>query len=746
MPVMLPLAVEPFGGYKPWLEALPGYAQQISFHRLLPAAPPRPVPYEGRFKPVLARLAIAPYAHQAEAFELLEGGANVVLATPTASGKSLVFQVPVLDAMRNSETALFLYPTKALARDQKSRLETLADVFDLSERVFTYDGDTPPARRRKAREEALAILTNPDMLHFGILPRHGNWARFLARLRYLVIDEAHYHRGVFGSHVALILRRLLRIAEHYGARPQIVAASATIANPAAHAAALTGRPFEAVTRTGRNAEMEFVVWLPRALDASGERRRSANLEAAELAAWAATHDLKTLVFTGSRKTAELIARYTRGTAVEDKIRSYRAGYTAAERAQLEEAFRSGEISVLVSTSALELGIDIGGLDAVILVGYPGSVNAFWQRAGRAGRGRERALTLWIPREDPLDEYFLRRPEQLLASPPESAVADWQNPYLYPAHLHCAASEKPVAEHEPICLPELAEDAGLERSGGVCRTPYRAPHRRLSLRGSGVTFTLRDAEGKTLGHLDERQAYWEAHPGAVYLHQGESYLVRNLDAKKREIVLLPSLEDYYTQPRAVTEITVYPEHAREVGRGVWVGRVRMREQVVGYVKKRYVTEAVLEEVELEMPEVAFDTEAVWFHPPTEALAPELVPHGIHALEHAMIGLLPLFVLAERGDVGGVSYPVYPHELPSGEGPVIFIYDGYPGGVGYARAGAEQFERWIGATYELLANCPCAHGCPRCILSPKCGNGNQFLDKQAALELAERLAGRRFRVGP
>ncbi len=744
MPVMLPLAVEPFGGYKPWLEALPGYAGQIAFHRVLPARPPEVAPYEGAFKPVLARLGLAPYLHQAEAFTMLEAGANVVMATPTASGKSLVFQAPVLAAMQEGGTALFLYPTKALARDQRSRLETLADPFELADRVFTYDGDTPPAQRRKAREQGLAILTNPDMLHFGILPRHGSWARFLARLRYVVIDEAHYHRGVFGSHVALILRRLLRVAAHYGARPQMIAASATIANPAAHAASLSGQTFEAVTAAGRASELEYVVWRPRALDASGERRRSANLEAAELAVWAATHDLRMLIFTGSRKTAELIGRYTRGTAVEDKIRSYRAGYTATERARLEESFRAGELAVLVSTSALELGIDIGGLDAVVMVGYPGSVNAFWQRAGRAGRGRERALTLWIPREDPLDEYFLQRPELLLGSPPESAVADWQNPYLYPPHLHCAAFELPVGEDEPILLPDLAADRGLERRGGRVYTTLKAPHRRINLRGSGVTFTLRDAQGRAMGHLDERQAYWEAHPGAVYLHQGESYLVRNLDAKKREIVLLPGLEDYYTQPRAATEIEVYPEAARELSPGVWVGRVRMREQVTGYVKKRYVTEAVLGEVEQPMPEVSFDTEAVWFHPPVGELAAEEVPGGIHALEHTMIGLLPLFVLAERGDVGGVSYPVYPRPLPSGEGAVVFIYDGYPGGVGYSRAGAEQWPRWIAATAELLERCPCEDGCPRCVLSPKCGNGNQFLDKRAALTLARRMSGLRFQL--
>ena len=739
---MLPLAIEPFGGYKNWLEAVPGYGGQVSFHRLLPSAPLQTAEYRGRFKSVLATWGMAPYAHQAEAFGALENGANVVLASPTASGKSLVFQAPVCEAMRQGETALFLYPTKALARDQQSRLETLADAFDLSDRVFTYDGDTPSSRRAAIRENALAILSNPDMLHFGILPHHDKWAAFLSKMRYLVIDELHYHRGVFGSQVALILRRLLRLARHYGASPQIIAASATIANPAEHASALTGEDFSAITASGRGSESEFVVWLPKALDESGERRRSANIEAAELAVWAATHELKTLIFTNSRKASELIGRYTRGSEAAEKIRSYRAGYTAAERAQLEEAFRAGELSVLVSTSALELGIDIGGLDAVVMVGYPGSVNAFWQRAGRAGRGRERALTLWIPREDPLDEYFLQRPELLLGSPPEAAVSDWQNQYLYPDHLHCAAYELPVSKSESFFVPGLAEDDKLLEKNSRIHTTYKSPHRRINLRGSGRLFSLVDGSGKKFGYLDERQAYWEAHPGAIYLHQGESYLVRNIDTRKREIVLLPSLEDYYTQPRANTDITVYPKAAREVRKGVWIGKVRMREQVVGYVKKRYLSGAVLDEVELDMPEVAFDTEAVWFHPPQGALPPNLIASGIHALEHTMIGLLPLFVLAERRDVGGVSYPLYPESLPSGDGAVIFIYDGYPGGVGYARAGAENFSEWIKAAAELLENCPCQSGCPRCILSPKCGNGNQHLDKHAAADLAAALRQRGY----
>ncbi|AEB11845.1 DEAD/DEAH box helicase [Marinithermus hydrothermalis] len=732
---MLPEALTPHRSYAEWLRALPGYANQIRFSRLLPARPPQCVPYDGAYAGVLEVLGLEPFAHQAEAFRVLEAGRNLVMATPTASGKSLVFQVPTLKAMLEGHSVLFLYPTKALARDQLERLRDLAEPFGLQDRVHAYDGDTPAPKRRQARERARALLTNPDMLHFGILPRHTDWAHFLARLAFVVVDELHYYRGVFGTHVALLLRRLLRVAQHYGAHPQLIAASATIQNPQEHAEHLFGEAFTCVSAETRPTPREFVLWVPRALDKQGLARRSANMEAAELAVYAAESGLKTLIFAGSRKTAELIGLYAKTSPAGECIRTYRAGYTARERRALEAAFRAGEVRVLVSTSALELGIDIGDLDAVVLVGYPGSINAFWQRAGRAGRSGRRALVLWIPREDPLDEYFLHRPELLLASAPEAAVADPFNPYLYPPHLHCAARELPLEPHEPLYKPALA-GPGFRERGGRIYTTRRAPHREIVLRGEGATFTLKLADGTVLGHLDERQAYWEAHPGAIYLHQGEAYLVRNLDLEAREVVLLPSLEDYYTQPRAETEILVKSGEA--LAPGVWVGRVVLKERVVGYVKRRYVTESVLEEAPLELPELSFETEAIWFHPP-EAVPPERLPSAMHALEHTLIGLLPLFVLAERRDIGGVSYPVYPHPLPSEGGPTIFIYDGYPGGVGYARAAAQRFNRWVQAARDLLAECPCAEGCPRCVLSPKCGNGNQYLDKSGALELAQVLAG-------
>ena len=735
---MLPEALSRYGytSYAEWLKDLRGRGK-IVFASLLPQAPPRPEPdYNGAFAGVLAALGLVPFRHQKEALELLEGGKNLVLSFSTAAGKSLVFQAPVLKAALEGRTSLLLFPTKALAHDQLQRLRQMAKALGV-EGVFPYDGDTPAEVRRKAREEGALILTNPDMLHYGLLPWHSDWARFLGRLQYLVLDELHVYRGVFGTHTALILRRLLRLAAHYGANPQVIAASATIANPKAHAERLTGLPFSEAKGEVRRAEREVVVLKPKALDQKGERRRSPLLEGALLARALAEAGLKGLVFANARKSAELIARY----AGHPGVRPYRAGYTAKERRKLEEALKKGELSVLVSTSALELGVDIGELDAVVMVGYPGSLSAFWQRAGRAGRGERRALVVFIPREDPLDEYFLTHPDLLLKTPPEQAVVDPENPGRGPPHRHAAAWELPLKKEEirsmfpwreSIC-PEALEE--LREKEGRYYTPRRNPHRAITLRGLGATFTLKDPSGRVLGHLDERQAYWEAHPGAIYLHQGESYRVRNLDLVRREVVLLPALEEYYTEPRVERDLEVLSGAA--VWPGVYVGRVRLREKVVGYVKRRFFTGDVLEEVPLEMPEVSFPTEAVWFHPP-DFLPTPLLPGAIHALEHALIGLLPLFVLAERQDIGGISYPFYPYPLFSGHGATVFIYDGYPGGVGYARAAAQVFPHWLRAAYDLLKTCPCEEGCPRCILSPKCGNGNQNLDKKAALDLATQMA--------
>lgn len=697
-----------------WLEELPGAEAQLKYRRLLPPDPPRRAAYQGRWASLLEALGLQPYTYQAEAFSLLEEGKHLVLATSTASGKSLVFQVPILQALLEGQSALLIYPTKALARDQLRRLRVLAERLGL-EGIFPYDGDTSPRLRQRARMEGSVLLTNPDMLHFGILPNHPKWAPWLERLRYVVLDELHAYRGAFGSHLALILRRLFRLLAHYGAHPQVIATSATISNPKEHAEMLTGLPFVALEARPSRSLREFAVWVPKAL---GEERRSANLEAALLARAAAERHIKTLVFVNGRRTAELVARYAQHPAV----RPYRAGYPATLRRHLEEALERGEISVLVSTSALELGIEVGGLEAVILLGFPGSLSSFWQRLGRAGRGEGRAWVIWIPREDPLDAYYEAHPERLIEGVPEAAVAEPDNPVLRPLHLHCAAREAPLAPGEELVVGLEAE---LRWRDGRGYTPKARPHRELLLRGLGWSFTLKDSEGQVLGQLDERQAYTETYPGAIYLHAGESYLVRNLDLRAREVILLPALEDYYTEPRI--EIDVDLEEEEPVAEGLWVGRVRLREQVVGYVKKRFYSEAVLAEVALELPPLSFPTEALWFAPPPFPEAE--LPNALHALEHTLIGLMPLFFLVERQDLGGVSYPSYP-----GRGPLMFIYDGYPGGLGYARRAARRFPELLEAASELLASCPCAEGCPRCILSPKCGNGNQYLDKAGALKLA------------
>lgn len=753
----------PDQSFHAFLTQLDDYEEQVVGYHFFPPRRGRLVAgYAGPYADLLGRLGFEPYGHQAQALEQIGAGQDVVVATATASGKSLTFQLPVLEALSRERSALLLYPTKALAADQLLRLHGLTDRLGLTAdgpaAVHTYDGDTPPAKRAEIRAGGRVVLTNPDMLHYGILPHHADWAGFLGSLDVVLLDEQHAYRGVLGSHVANVVRRLLRMAAAYGADPTVVAASATVGNPAAHAARLTGREFQVVSSDeAPAAAREFVIWQPPAADDAGERRRSANSEAARLAANFARHGVKSLFFCNSRKGAELVRRYAAGLVGEPlgtTVQSYRAGYTAEDRRLIENGFRQGDITVLTTTSALELGVDIGGVDAVVLVGYPGSKMALWQRAGRAGREGRRALTLLIPGADPLDEYYRTHPDALVDGPVEDAVADPFNEELHPRHLLCAAAEMPLAQEEGLVAPwvDLSTLQGLVKSAGKYRAAGRYPHRRVQLRGTGGKLVrLKDGMGRALGATDFATALRELHPGAVYLHQGDQYLVASLDLERGIARLLPHIEDYYTQPRSETDIEILgPLPARHLQsgevdtppHGVHVGRVRVRHQVVGYVRKRYFSEAVLEERVLDLPEVSYDTQALWFDlDGVQGLPPGLdLPGALHALEHTLIGLLPSFVLCERADVGGVSYPLYP---PLGK-PLVFVYDGAPGGVGYARAGAAAFTPWLAAARDLLGACPCVGGCPRCVLSPKCGNGNQFLDKQAALTLAEALQGRQARL--
>ena len=744
----LPAALAGHASYHGWLGAQDGYRGQITFFNFSPG---RPVGTVGeipeRYKGLLGRLGITPYGHQAEVLAAVAAGENVVAATPTASGKSLGYQVPTLETLDRGGRALYLFPTKALAHDQLEKLAALAAAEGHAGAVAAFDGDTPAQGRVGIRESARCVLTNPDMLHYGILPHHTRWAQFLGGLELLVLDELHAYRGVMGTHVANIVRRLLRLARRYGANPQIVAASATIGNPAEHAENLTGEAFRAVTDDrGPSAERELLFWRPPDLPgAAGEagRRRSTHSEAADLAALFLKTGLKSIFFCNSRKSAELLRRYTADLVNDDertRLSSYRAGYSPADRRDIEQGFKAGRLTVLTATSALELGVDVGGVDAVVLVGYPGSLTALYQRAGRAGRGGTRALTLLIPGNDPLDEFYLTHPEAITEGRVERAVADAFNTELHPRHLACAAVEQPLTADESLVGgADLGGLEGFVAHGG--RWYYRGayPHRQLSVRGMlGGRVRMRAPDGRALGEADLGSALRELHPGAVYLHQGENYLVRNLDLEKGEAYLLPHLEDTYTQVRSETDVTVLAETER-FGR-VGVGRVQVTTSVTSYVRKRLYSDVVLDERPLELPELSYPTQALWFGAADVAGAvhPSLLPSALHALEHALIGLLPAFVLCERADVGGVSYPVYPTPGAAVSGqPAVFIYDGYPGGVGYALAGAAGFAQWLAAAHDLLTRCGCKGGCPRCVLSPKCGNGNQLLDKGAAAALAGAL---------
>lgn len=729
---------EPFLG---WLEGSPDYEGQV---RAAGFFPPRTATYAepaGRYAELLGRLGLRPYRHQADAFSLLEAGHDLMVSTATASGKSLIYQLPLLEALRSGGRFIYLAPTKALAADQLQRLRSMAGQTGTEGHIDSYDGDTKPEARRVIRGRAAGIITNPDMLHHALLPHHRKWADFFAGVRFIVLDELHSYRGVFGAHVANITRRLLRIAGHYGATPQLIATSATIGNPEEHFRNITGRTASVISEdTAPAASREFVFWEPATVRGSDPpRRRSLNGEAAGLAARFVRAGLHSLVFCNSRRAAELLRRYTTEQLeppLQHQVESYRAGYTQEDRRIIEDAFRSGQVTLLTATSALELGMDVGSVDAVILAGWPGSHMALWQRIGRAGRRGHRSLALLIPAADPLDEYYLQHPDLILEGHVENAVADPFNEVIHPLHLACAAFELPLDPAEELVAPwvTVADVPGVQESGGRWHHYGRPPHRRLGIRGQGAgRVLLVDGFGEVIGETGAASAFSEVHPGAVYLHQGVSWLVGRLDLEAGQAVLLPHMEDWYTQPRSETDIDVLA--VSDSWGFLSLNRVRVTDNVIGYAVRRLHSESPLDERLLDLPEQSWPTQALYIDctRAAAAVSPALLPSALHALEHTLIGLLPAFVLCERADIGGVSYPAYGPEQTPG----IFIYDGHPGGVGYVRAGAQQFREWLTAARDLLVSCTCRDGCPRCIYSPKCGNGNQFLDRGAARVLADAL---------
>ncbi|WSA22703.1 DEAD/DEAH box helicase [Streptosporangium subroseum] len=701
------------------------------------------------------------WPHQAEAADLVHDGLNVIIATGTASGKSLSYLVPALSSVLDGGTVLYLSPTKALAADQ---LRSLGEL-DLPElRAATFDGDTSFEERAWIRRHANYVLTNPDMLHRTLLPRHAQWSAFWRRLRMIVVDECHGYRGVFGSHVAQILRRLRRICARYGSRPAFLLSSATASEPGTFAMRLTGLQMaEVTTDSSPRGATTFALWEPPLTGLRGEGgaplRRPATAESADLLADLVIADVRTLAFVRSRRAAESVALTTRarlqdlvvdvGAPAElpDKVAAYRAGYLAEDRRKLEKALRSGDLLGLATTNALELGVDVSGLDAVLIAGWPGTRASLWQQAGRAGRDGQDALAVLIARDDPLDTYLVHHPDALFGRPVEAIVLDPDNPYVLGPHLCAAASEIPLTHDDlevfgPATKQVLSDlvEAGLlrERATGWFWTSRDRATDLADIRGGGGTPVqlVETSTGRLLGTVDEPSAHMSVHTGAVYVHQGETFLVTELDLEAEVALLEAGTPEYTTFARDVTDISVIESlRSHPLGPGeLHFGSVEVTSQVVSYIKRRAQSGELLGDEPLDLPPRTLRTRAVWWTLPASAITP-LAGDGLdlggaaHAAEHASIGLLPLFATCDRWDIGGVSTELHPDTGLL----TVFVYDGHEGGAGFAERGYARARDWLTATREAIASCECERGCPSCIQSPKCGNGNEPLDKTGALRL-------------
>jgi DEAD/DEAH box helicase domain-containing protein len=689
------------------------------------------------------------YTHQRETWDAARRGEHVMVTSGTASGKTLAFNLPVLDAVAHDPKlrTLYLYPTKALAQDQA---RTLASFQLPRTRAAIYDGDTPTEQRWQIRKWANLILTNPDMLHVGLLPHHDRWGDVLSNLRYVVIDEAHVYRGVFGSHVGNVLRRLRRLAKVYGAEPQFLLASATIANPGGLAQSLLGLDVTVVGTDGApRAERTIAFWNPPLLDEELGARASALGEASRLYAELVSRGLRTICFAKSRRVAELIHRFASDRvdpATAKRLAPYRAGYTPEQRRDIERRLVGGQLLGVAATDALELGIDIGLLDCAISVGFPGTVASLRQQWGRAGR-RGHGLAVLIAGEDALDQYFMREPETLLGRRVEAAILDHANPRILDGHVRSAAYEGPVdnadrdtlgdeALERAALLPDLqATPAGFVYAG----KDY--PAARVPLRSSSPdsVAVVEEESGTLLGIVELERSYSTIHDGAIYLHLGEQYLVRVLDLDARTALVTPFTGDWYTMAKKESETSILDERRRErrLGLDLCFGGVAVTERVVAYQRRRISTQEAIDLIQLDLPETSFETEAVWYVPEADQLEgleelPKLLG-SLHAAEHTMIALLPLWAMCDRWDIGGLSTNLH---YQTGR-PTIFIYDGHTGGVGIAEHGFDVFEGWVEDTARLLARCPCERGCPSCVQSPKCGNLNEPLDKSGALSLLTRM---------
>jgi DEAD/DEAH box helicase domain-containing protein len=699
----------------------------------------------------------APWSHQVTAACHARDGRHVIISTGTASGKSLGYLLPALAGALEGGTALYIAPTKALAADQLAAVRGLGLP---GVRAAALDGDTSYGERSWARSHADYLLTNPDMLHHMLLPQHRRWSGFFSRLRYVIVDECHSYRGVFGSHVGHVLRRLRRIAAHHAPAGTctFVLASATAGQPGSTARLLTGLDAEEVTTDGSpHGPVSFAMWEPPLTEARGEAgapvRRTATAEAAELLAGLVREDVATLAFIRSRRGAESVALHAKRLLAEQgaaghtgRVAAYRSGYLAEDRRGVEAALRRGQLTGLATTTALELGVNITGLDAVLIAGWPGTRASLWQQAGRAGRRGSSAVAVLIARDDPLDTYLVHHPE-ILRHPVEATVLDPENPYVLAPHLCAAAAELPLTEPDLALFGPAARTVTDDlcrrsmlrhRPSGWYWTRRAHASRLTSLRGAGAepVKIVEEATGRLVGTVDEPSAHLLAHQGATYLHQGDTYLVRSLDLADGAALVRPGDPGYVTSARQITDIEVIGERQRMAwGEAeVCFGDVEVTRQVTSFVRRRSDNGRSLGETPLDLPPRTLCTRAMWWTisaGQAERLAGAGVdlPGAAHAAEHASIGLLPLFATCDRWDIGGVSTDLHPATGRL----TVFVYDGHEGGAGFAERGYDGAARWLTATRQAIASCECEAGCPSCIQSPKCGNGNSPLSKQGALAL-------------
>lgn len=721
---------------------------QVVFHHILPKQHARILesekPFHDTIKKILTSSGIEGlYEHQVRSIDLIRSKKHVVIATPTASGKTLIYNLPVFEEIFNhpASTALYLFPLKALAQDQHRTIINMAShLTGAGISAEIYDGDTTAYKRRRIRERPPhIILTNPEMLHLSFLGYHQKWFNFLKNLKFVVLDEVHTYRGLMGSHMAQVFRRFQRICSFYGSDPVYIFSSATVANPADLVEQLTGRNVHTITQSGAPQGRKHLVFV---------EAPSGAAQTTILLLKAALHrGLRTIVYTQSRKLAELIAIWVkdRSGKYQNLIRAYRAGFLPEERRDIESKLASGEILAVVSTSALELGIDIGDLDLCILVGYPGTIISTWQRGGRVGRSGQDSALLLVAGEDALDQYFLRHPDDFLKRDPEAAVVNPSNTNILKKHLLCAAAELPLKLNEPILLNQATEKAiyELEQKGRLLKSAdgkeyyshLKAPHRHVNLRGIGHQYRIiLEKTGENKGEIDAFRAFRETHSGAIYIHNGQTYTVVHLDINTRTAAIAEAHVKYYTRVRAEksTEIIEISAQKMIMGTSVYAGRLRITDHVTSYDKWLIHGHKWLENIPLDLPAQVYETQGMWFIIPPEIQrrVERQFLHfmgGIHAIEHAAIGIFPLMVLTDRNDLGGISTVLHP-QLKSA---AVFIYDAIPGGAGLTHRAFEQVQNLLQLTYKTIRDCPCQIGCPSCVHSPKCGSGNRPIDKASAL---------------